>query len=157
MDFEQKCCLTSELVERVVLLQRPLVFTNGCFDVLHRGHVTYLAQARALGAALVVGVNSDASVKRLGKGDDRPLNSQEDRMVVLAALQAVDLVVAFEEDTPLELILACRPQVLVKGGDWPVHSIVGAREVQAWGGTVQSIPFLYQRSTTALLNKIRAG
>ena len=157
MDFEQKCCLATELTQRVALLLRPLVFTNGCFDVLHRGHVTYLAQARALGAALVVGVNSDASVKRLGKGDDRPLNSQEDRMVVLAALQAVDLVVAFEEDTPLELILACRPQVLVKGGDWPVHSIVGAREVQAWGGTVHSIPFLYQRSTTALVNKIRAG
>ena len=157
MDFEQKCCPTTELVERVVLLQRPLVFTNGCFDVLHRGHVTYLAQARALGAALVVGVNSDASVKRLGKGDDRPLNSQEDRMVVLAALQAVDLVVAFEEDTPLQLILACRPQVLVKGGDWPVHAIVGAREVQSWGGIVHSVPFLHQRSTTALLKKIRAS
>ena len=154
--FEQKLCARSEFAARVAALPRPLVFTNGCFDVLHRGHVTYLAQARALGAALVVGVNSDASVKRLGKGDDRPLNKEEDRMAVLAALQAVDLVVAFDEDTPLNLILACRPDVLVKGGDWKANAIVGAREVQDWGGAVQSIPFLHQRSTTALLNKIRA-
>ena len=116
--FENKICTRADFAARAASLPRPLVFTNGCFDVLHRGHVTYLAQARALGAALVVGVNSDASVKRLGKGDDRPLNSQEDRMAVLAALQAVDLVVLFDEDTPLELILACRPDVLVKGGDW---------------------------------------
>jgi rfaE bifunctional protein nucleotidyltransferase chain/domain len=114
-----------------------------------------LAQARALGAALVVGVNSDASVRRLEKGDDRPVNAQEDRMAVLAALQAVDLIVVFDEDTPLNLILACRPDVLVKGGDWTPDAIVGAREVQGWGGTVHSIPFLHQRSTTALLNKIR--
>ena len=155
MNFEQKLCLRAEIEQRVTRLQRPLVFTNGCFDVLHRGHVTYLAQARALGAALVVGVNSDASVKRLGKGDDRPLNSLEDRMAVLAALQAVDMVVPFDEDTPLALIIACRPDVLVKGGDWKPESIVGANEVQGWGGTVHSIPFLHQRSTTALLNKIR--
>jgi len=156
MNIEQKICPRAEFAARAAALPRPLVFTNGCFDVLHRGHVTYLAQARALGAALVVGVNSDASVKRLGKGDDRPLNSQDDRMAVLAALQAVDMVVVFDEDTPLELILACRPDVLVKGGDWTPEAIVGAREVQAWGGTVHSIPFLHQRSTTALLNKIRA-
>lgn len=155
MNFEQKICPRAEFAARAAALPRPLVFTNGCFDVLHRGHVTYLAQARALGAALVVGVNSDASVKRLGKGDDRPLNSQDDRMAVLAALQAVDLVVVFDEDTPLELIRACRPDMLVKGGDWTPEAIVGAREVQAWGGTVHSIPFLHQRSTTALLNKIR--
>jgi len=154
-DFEQKICTRADFVARAAALPRPLVFTNGCFDVLHRGHVTYLAQARALGAALVVGVNSDASVKRLEKGDDRPVNSQEDRMAVLAALQAVDLVVLFDDDTPLELILACRPDVLVKGGDWTPEAIVGAREVQAWGGTVHSIPFLHQRSTTALINKIR--
>lgn len=154
--FERKLCNLDELDKRVATLPRPLVFTNGCFDVLHRGHVTYLAQARALGAALVVGVNSDASVKRLGKGGDRPLNSQEDRMAVLAALQAVDLVVPFDEDTPLSLILACRPDVLAKGGDWAPDKIVGAREVQGWGGAVHSIPFLHQRSTTALLNKIRA-
>ncbi|MDE2311359.1 MAG: D-glycero-beta-D-manno-heptose 1-phosphate adenylyltransferase [Betaproteobacteria bacterium] len=156
MNFEQKICTRADFAARAAALQRPLVFTNGCFDVLHRGHVTYLAQARALGAALVVGVNSDASVKRLGKGEDRPLNAQEDRMAVLAALQAVDLVVLFDEDTPLNLILACRPDVLVKGGDWPPDKIVGAREVQGWGGTVHSIPFLHQHSTTALLNKIRA-
>ena len=156
MNPEQKICPRAEFAARAAALPRPLVFTNGCFDVLHRGHVTYLAQARALGAALVVGVNSDASVKRLGKGDDRPLNSQDDRMAVLAALQAVDMVVVFDEDTPLELILACRPDVLVKGGDWTPDAIVGAREVQAWGGSVHSIPFLHQRSTTALLNKIRA-
>lgn len=136
-------------------LPRPLVFTNGCFDVLHRGHVTYLAQARALGAALVLGVNSDASVKRLGKGDDRPINKQEDRMAVLAALAAIDLVVLFEEDTPLDLILTCKPDILVKGGDWKPEAIVGAKEVLGWGGTVHSIPFLHERSTTALLKKIR--
>ena len=153
--FEGKVCACADLSARIAALSRPLVFTNGCFDVLHRGHVTYLAQARALGAALVVGVNSDASVKRLGKGDDRPLNSHADRMAVLAALQAVDLVVPFDEDTPLALILACHPDVLVKGGDWKPDAIVGAREVQGWGGTVHSIPFLHQRSTTALINKIR--
>ena len=154
--FEQKICARADFKSRAASLSHPLVFTNGCFDILHRGHVTYLAQARALGAALVVGVNSDASVKRLGKGDDRPLNIQEDRMAVLAALQAVDLVVAFDEDTPLNLILACHPDVLVKGGDWKPDAIVGAREVQSWGGAVHSIPFLHQRSTTALLNKVRS-
>ncbi len=154
--FENKLCRPDELAARVAALPRPLVFTNGCFDVLHRGHVTYLAQARALGAALVVGVNSDASVKRLGKGDDRPINSQHDRMAVLAALESVSLLVPFDEDTPLNLILACRPDMLVKGGDWQVENIVGAREVQGWGGRVHSIPFLHERSTTALLNKIRA-
>ena len=154
-NFEQKICARADFAARAATLPHPLVFTNGCFDVLHRGHVTYLAQARALGAALIVGVNSDASVKRLGKGDDRPLNSQDDRMAVLAALQAVDLVVVFDEDTPLNLILACRPDVLVKGGDWPTDKIVGAHEVQGWGGTVHSIPFLHQHSTTSLLNKIR--
>lgn len=157
MDFEKKICPLADLDQRVARLKRPLVFTNGCFDVLHRGHVTYLAQARALGAALVVGVNSDASVKRLGKGDGRPLNTLADRMAVLAALQAVDLVVPFDEDTPLALILVCRPDVLVKGGDWAPDAIVGAREVKGWGGTVHSIPFMHQRSTTALLNKIRSG
>lgn len=153
--FEQKLCSPSDFVTRVASLPRPLVFTNGCFDVLHRGHVSYLAQARNLGAALVVGVNSDASVKRLGKGDDRPLNNEDDRMAVLAALQAVALVVVFDEDTPLNLIVACRPDVLAKGGDWKPEDIVGGSEVLGWGGKVRSIPFLHQRSTTALLNKIR--
>ncbi|HUW26710.1 MAG TPA: D-glycero-beta-D-manno-heptose 1-phosphate adenylyltransferase [Gallionella sp.] len=155
-EFEHKLCRGDAIAARVAALPHPLVFTNGCFDVLHRGHVTYLAQARALGAALMIGVNSDASVKRLGKGADRPINNQHDRMMVLAALESVSLVVPFDEDTPLNLILASRPEVLVKGGDWRVEEIVGAREVQGWGGTVHSIPFLHQRSTTALLNKIRA-
>ncbi len=156
MNFQHKICSPGEFAERARRLPRPLVFTNGCFDILHLGHVTYLAQARALGTSLVVGVNSDASVKRLGKGEDRPVNSQHDRMAVLAALESVTLVVPFEEDTPLELILACRPDVLVKGGDWPVEKIVGAKEVLGWGGQVHSIPFIHQRSTTALLNKIRS-
>src|SRR4030066_2500647 len=114
--FERKLCQPGELAARVAALPRPLVFTNGCFDVLHRGHVTYLAQARALGAALVIGVNSDASVKRLGKDGDRPVNPLPDRMAVLAALESASLVVPFDEDTPLKLIPACRPHVLVKGG-----------------------------------------
>lgn len=155
-DFERKICPRAELAARAAALPRPLVFTNGCFDVLHRGHVTYLAQARALGASLIVGVNSDASVKRQGKGDDRPINAQDDRLAVLAALESVSLVVPFDEDTPLNLILDCRPDVLVKGGDWTPDRIVGAPEVQNWGGSVHSIPFLHERSTTALLKKIRS-
>ena len=154
--FERKLCTPGELAARVAALPRPLVFTNGCFDVLHRGHVTYLAEARALGASLVIGVNSDASVKRQGKGDDRPINSEQDRMAVLAALEPVSLVVLFDEDTPLKLILACHPDVLAKGGDWKPENIVGSKEVQGWGGAVHSIPFLHERSTTSLLKKIRS-
>jgi rfaE bifunctional protein nucleotidyltransferase chain/domain len=155
--FERKLCEPAAVAGKVASLPRPLVFTNGCFDILHRGHVTYLAQARSLGASLVVGVNSDASVRRLGKGDDRPVNRLEDRMAVLAALESVSLVTWFDEDTPLNLILACRPDVLVKGGDWAVDQIVGAPEVLAWGGRVHSIPFLHQTSTTAILTKVRQG
>jgi rfaE bifunctional protein nucleotidyltransferase chain/domain len=154
-EFEKKLCDPRHLASRVAALPRPLVFTNGVFDILHRGHVTYLAQARRLGASLVVGVNSDASAKRLGKGDDRPVNTLADRMAVLAALEAVSLVTWFEEDTPLALIVASRPDVLVKGGDWRVDAIVGAREVTGWGGTVHSIPFEHERSTSALLRRIR--
>lgn len=153
--FEHKCCPPAELAERLATLPRPLVFTNGCFDILHRGHVTYLAQARALGASLIVAANSDASVKRLGKGEDRPVNVLDDRMAVLAALECVSLVTWFDEDTPLQRILDCRPDILVKGGDWSVANIVGAAEVIGWGGQVHSIPFIHQRSTTALLEKIR--
>ena len=153
--FEAKVCDAHELLRRVALLPRPLVFTNGCFDILHRGHVTYLAQAQALGASLIVGVNSDASVKRLGKGGDRPINRWRDRMAVLAALESVSLVVGFEEDTPLELILSVKPDILVKGGDWTPENIVGAREVLAWNGTVHSIPFRFELSTSATLEKIR--
>ena len=138
-------------------LPRPWVFTNGCFDILHRGHVTYLAQARALGASLVVGVNSDASVRRLEKGDDRPINRLADRMAVLAALASVSLVTWFDDETPIDLIRLCKPDILVKGGDWKAADIVGAPEVMGWGGAVHSIPFLHQRSTTALVDKIRAS
>jgi rfaE bifunctional protein nucleotidyltransferase chain/domain len=131
------------------------VFTNGVFDLLHRGHVTYLAQARALGAALVVALNSDASARRLGKGDGRPVNALEDRMALVAALEAVDAVTWFDDDTPAALIEAMRPEVLVKGGDWPAEKIVGAAQTLARGGRVLSIPFEHQRSSTALLEKIR--
>ena len=155
--FEAKLCTLALLATRAATLPRPLVFTNGVFDLLHRGHVTYLAQARALGASLIVAVNSDASVKRLGKGDDRPINNQQDRMAVLAALECVGLVTCFAEDTPLTAILAIRPDVLVKGGDWNVDAIVGAAEVRAWGGTVHSIPFMFLRSTTATLAKVRSA
>lgn len=155
-DFEAKICPPEQLAERAALLARPLVFTNGCFDILHRGHVTYLAQARALGAAMVVALNTDASVKRLGKGDDRPVNRLEDRLAVMAALGCVDLVTWFDEDTPLQRVLEARPEVLVKGGDWAPERIVGASEVLGWGGSVHSIPFLHEKSTTALLTKIRA-
>ena len=154
-DFEAKICPPGQLAERAARLARPLVFTNGCFDILHRGHVTYLAQAAALGASMVVALNSDASVKRQGKGDDRPVNTLTDRLAVMASLASVSLVTWFDEDTPLQRILDCRPDVLVKGGDWPVDRIVGCNEVRGWGGSVHSIPFIHEKSTTALLEKIR--
>ena len=154
-EFEAKICPPDALAARLRGVPRPLVFTNGVFDVLHRGHVTYLAQARALGASLLLALNTDASVRRLGKGDERPVNVLEDRAAVAAALQSVDLVTWFDADTPLDLILLTRPQVLVKGGDWPVDKIVGAPEVLSWGGRVCSIPFLFDRSTTATLARIR--
>lgn len=153
--FEAKLCEPAALAARLAALPRPLVFTNGCFDLLHRGHVTYLAQARALGASLLVAVNSDASVRRQGKGDDRPVNRLEDRMAVLAALESVDLVTWFDTDTPLEPILATRPEVLAKGGDWPPERMVGAAEVLGWGGAVHSIPFRHRVSTTDTLRRIR--
>lgn len=153
--FEAKVCTPGDFPSRVRALARPLVFTNGVFDILHRGHVTYLAQARALGATLVVALNSDASVRRLGKGDDRPVNALEDRLAVIAALESVSLVTSFEADTPLARILECRPDHLVKGGDWAVDRIVGAAETQGWGGCVHSIAFEHDRSTTRLLARIR--
>lgn len=153
--FEKKICPPGELTARVRGLSRPLVFTNGVFDVLHRGHVTYLDESRALGSSLMVALNSDASVRRLGKGPDRPINPLADRLAVLAALESVSLATWFDQDTPLELILACRPDVLVKGGDWAVDKIVGGREVAGWGNKVVSIPFRYERSTTSLISRIR--
>ena len=154
-DFESKLCRPDLLPAQLAALARPLVFTNGCFDILHRGHVTYLAQARALGASLLVALNTDASVRRQGKGEDRPVNTLEDRAAVIAALQSVSQVTWFDTDTPLELILLTRPDVLVKGGDWAVDRIVGAAEVRSFGGQIHSIPFSYQRSTTATLQRIR--
>jgi rfaE bifunctional protein nucleotidyltransferase chain/domain len=136
-------------------LPRPLVFTNGVFDLLHRGHVTYLARARAEGASLLVALNGDASARRLGKGAERPLNRLEDRAAVMAALEAVSAVTWFDDDTPEALIGTCRPDVLVKGGDWPVERIVGATGVLARGGRVLSIAFEHERSTTALVQRIR--
>lgn len=153
--FEAKLCTPEQIAVRAKGLTRPLVFTNGCFDILHRGHVTYLAQARALGACLVVGLNTDASVRRLGKGTDRPINRLDDRAAVIAALESVDLVTWFDEDTPIEIIKTVRPDVLVKGGDWTEATIIGGPEVRSWGGRVVSIAFTHDRSTTAVVEKIR--
>ena len=141
-------------------LPRPLVFTNGCFDILHRGHVHYLQQAAAFGAALVVGVNSDESVRRLDKKPNppaRPINNLADRMALLAALQSVAAVIAYDEDTPLELIKQLQPEHLVKGGDWSVDKIVGGDEVTKHGGKVHSLAFEFQRSTSDLITRIRNG
>ena len=157
LSFENKICSPGALVAEVARRARPLVFTNGVFDILHRGHATYLAQSRELGASLVVALNTDDSVRRLGKGSDRPINNLEDRMALVAALQSVDLVTWFDEDTPLNLIVACKPDVLVKGGDWPAEKIVGAKEVLGWNGSVRSIPFEFKRSTTETLSRIRQG
>lgn len=155
--FESKIRAARELGEWLKTAPRPLVFTNGVFDVVHRGHVTYLARARAMGAALLVALNGDASAKRLGKGDDRPVNPLDDRMAVVAALEPVDAVTWFDEDTPELLIRATRPDVLVKGGDWAPELIVGAKEVLARGGRVEAIAFEHQRSTSALLRRIRGA
>jgi rfaE bifunctional protein nucleotidyltransferase chain/domain len=154
-EFLAKICLRSDAAERLSHLPRPVVFTNGVFDVLHRGHVTYLAQARALGASLVVGLNTDASARRLGKGPQRPLNPEFDRAVLLAALASVSLVTWFDEDTPLQLIAALRPDILVKGGDYDMARLAETRLVQSWGGHALAIPFVSGYSTTALVEKIR--
>jgi rfaE bifunctional protein nucleotidyltransferase chain/domain len=153
--FESKLCPPQQLAARIGSLPRPLVFTNGVFDILHRGHASYLAQARSLGASLLVAVNSDASVRRLGKGPERPINPLEDRMALVAALEPVSLVTWFDDDTPLALIRLVLPDVLVKGGDWSPDSIVGAADVKSRGGSVHSIPFIHDRSTTAVLQRIR--
>ena len=153
--YAAKLATPDTALARIDALARPRVFTNGVFDVLHRGHVTYLDRARALGASLVVAVNSDDSVRRLGKGPDRPLNTLDDRMAVLAALESVDLVVSFDTDTPRELIVACLPEVLVKGADYTAETTAGAAEVIAAGGRFVAIPFASAHSTSALLEKAR--
>lgn len=155
--YPAKIATAEAALARIATLPRPVVMTNGVFDVLHRGHVTYLEQARGLGASLVVAVNSDASVRSLGKGDDRPLNPLADRMAVLAALAAVDLVVPFDDETPRDLIVAALPDILVKGGDYSAQTTAGAAEVVAAGGRFVAIPFAFDRSTTALVRRIRGA
>jgi rfaE bifunctional protein nucleotidyltransferase chain/domain len=145
-----------ELSSALQFLPEPRVFTNGVFDVIHRGHVMYLAQARALGASLIVALNTDASVRRLGKGKDRPLNQESDRAVVIAALQCVDLVTWFDEDTPLEIIRETHPDILVKGGDYDMDKLAETALVKGWGGIAMALPFVEGFSTTRLVQKIRA-
>jgi rfaE bifunctional protein nucleotidyltransferase chain/domain len=154
--FLDKLCARAELAASVAALAPPVVFTNGVFDILHRGHVSYLAQARALGASLVVGLNSDASARALGKGPDRPLNTEIDRACVLAALESVSLVTLFDEATPVALLKLVRPQLYVKGGDYDVEALEETRWVRSWGGQACSLPFVDGYSTTALVRRIRA-
>jgi rfaE bifunctional protein nucleotidyltransferase chain/domain len=155
--FLEKLASRAEAAARVAALPQPVVFTNGVFDVLHRGHAIYLAQARQLGASLVVAVNTDASARRLGKGADRPLNNEHDRAVLIAALESASLVTWFDEDTPLQLIRELRPAVLVKGGDYDMAKLAEARLVEGYGGKALAIPFVQGYSTSALVQRIRAG
>lgn len=154
--FFDKLCRREDLPARLAALPRPMVFTNGVFDLLHRGHVTYLAQARALGASLVLGLNSDASARGLGKGPDRPLNAEADRACVLAALESISLVVLFDEPTPCALLQEIRPDVYVKGGDYDIEALEETRLVRSWGGRAQALSFVDGYSTTALVRRIRA-
>lgn len=155
--FLGKLAAREDAARRVAALPRPVVFTNGVFDVMHRGHATYLASARALGGSLVVALNTDASARRLGKGPDRPLNTQEDRAVLMAALESVSLVTWFDEDTPLQLITEIRPDILVKGGDYDMDQLAETAVVRSYGGKALAIPFVDGYSTTALVAKIRAS
>lgn len=152
-----KLASRDQALTRVTALPRPVVFTNGVFDVLHKGHVTYLEQARALGGSLVVALNTDASAKRLGKGADRPLNNELDRATVMAALESVSLVTWFDEDTPLKLISQLKPDVLVKGGDYDMRQLPETSVVEAYGGRAVAIGFVDGYSTTALVTRIRAS
>jgi rfaE bifunctional protein nucleotidyltransferase chain/domain len=153
--FEHKIVARPGLSARALALPRPVVLTNGVFDILHRGHVTYLAQARTLGASLVVALNSDRSVKLLGKSEDRPVNTEADRAAVLAALESVDLVTIFDEAVPLPVLEMVRPDVYVKGGDYDMAQIPEAQLVRSWGARVVTIAFEHQVSTTALLARVR--
>jgi rfaE bifunctional protein nucleotidyltransferase chain/domain len=154
-EFLNKICDRKDLAAALIALPKPWVFTNGVFDVLHRGHVMYLAQARALGGSLIVALNTDASVRRLGKGDDRPLNPQADRAVVMASQAAVSLVTWFDDDTPEAVIGEIRPEILVKGGDYDMAKLPETALVQSWGGRALALPFVAGYSTTALVKKIR--
>src|SRR6201989_825378 len=148
--FLDKLCPPRDVAHRAPALPRPVVFTNGVFDILHRGHVSYLAQARALGASLVIGLNSDVSARMLGKGPDRPLNAELDRACVLAALESVSLVTLFDEPTPVELLKRVRPALYVKGGDYDVETLAETALVRGWGGNARALPFVEGYSTTAL-------
>lgn len=154
--FFDKLCPRAELVERIASLPRPVVFTNGVFDILHRGHVSYLAQARTLGASLVIGLNSDTSARMQGKGPDRPLNLESDRACVLAALESVSLVTLFDEMTPVELLKLVRPDLYVKGGDYDIEKLEETKWVRSWGGDARALPFVDGYSTTALVRRIRS-
>ena len=155
--FARKIVSRDQLARAGAALARPLVLTNGVFDILHRGHVTYLEQARSLGAALVVAVNSDRSVRQLGKGPDRPINPDADRAWVLAALQSVDLVTIFDEQVPLPVLELVRPDIYVKGGDYDMDTIEEARLVRSWGGTALALPFVPGHSTTGTVNRLRGA
>ncbi len=155
--FLSKICDRSALAQQLQHLPRPWVFTNGVFDVLHRGHVMYLAQARELGASLIVALNTDASVKRLGKGDDRPLNAEMDRAIVMASQGAVSLVTWFDDDTPVQILGEIRPDILVKGGDYDMAKLPETALVESWGGRALALPFVQGYSTTKLVQKIRAS
>ncbi len=155
VDMEDKICSRTDLASRLASLPRPLVFTNGVFDVLHRGHVVYLAQARALGGSLLVALNTDASARRLAKGPDRPLNNEADRAVVIAALASTSLVTWFDEDTPLQLIAQIKPDILVKGGDYDMSRLAETRLLESYGGRALALPFVDGYSTTALVQRIR--
>jgi D-glycero-beta-D-manno-heptose 1-phosphate adenylyltransferase len=154
--FLDKLCPRDQLAQRIAALPKPVVFTNGVFDILHRGHVSYLEQARALGGSLVLGLNSDASARGLGKGPDRPLNAETDRACVLAALESISLVTLFDEHTPVELLKLVRPQLYVKGGDYDIETLEETRWVRSWGGDARALPFVDGYSTTSLVKRIRA-
>jgi len=155
--YESKIRAPRELERWSAQLPRPLVFINGVFVIMHRGHFDFHLHHTHLCAAYLLPLHSDASARRLGKPGERPINALEDRLAVVAALSMVDAVTWFEDDTPAQLIAACRPEVLAKGGDWPAERIVGAKDVLARGGRVVSIPFEHERSTTALLQRIRGA
>ncbi len=154
--FFDKLCSRADLPSRLAQLPRPMVFTNGVFDILHRGHVTYLAQARAQGACLVLGLNSDASARLLGKGPDRPLNAETDRACVLAALESISLVTLFDEQTPVELLKIVKPDLYVKGGDYDIETLAETKLVRSWGGNARAISFVDGYSTSSLVKRIRS-
>lgn len=154
-DFEKKITSMQDLAEVVQKLPKPIVFTNGVFDILHRGHVTYLAQAASLGKSLVVAINSDSSVRMLGKGPDRPINNEQDRAAVIAALGCVSLVTIFPDKVPLKAVELVKPDIYVKGGDYRIEDLPEAKIVHSYGGKVITVSFDHDRSTTKLLKKVR--